>query len=102
MALSRVMARLGYKATVHGFRSSFRTWAAEQTNYPREICERALAHVTGSRTEVAYERSDQIVKRRKLMETWSKYCSTPPVAGKVLTLRGVKLDAPLITQTKGT
>jgi integrase len=94
MALSRVMKRLGYDGvTIHGFRSSFRTWAAETTNVPREVCEMALAHVTGSKTEKAYERTDQIIKRRKLMEAWSQYCCTPPVAGKVLTIHGVKLDA---------
>jgi integrase len=95
MAFTRVMARLGYKGvTIHGFRSAFRTWASETTSFPREICERALAHAIGSKTEAAYERGDAIAKRRKLMEAWSKYCSAPPVAGKVLTLRGVKLGAP--------
>jgi len=96
MAMSRVLTRLEYEGiTIHGFRSAFRTWASEQTNYPREICERALAHVTGSKTEAAYERGDQLAKRRKLMEAWSKYCTTPPVmTGKLLTLRGVELSAP--------
>jgi integrase len=96
MAFRRVLARLGHGGmTVHGFRSSFRTWASEQTSYPREICERALAHTVGSKTEQAYERSDQITKRRKLMEQWARYCSTPPAAGRVITLSGVKLEAPL-------
>jgi integrase len=96
MSFSRLVARLGYDGvTIHGFRSAFRTWASEQTNYPREIMERCLAHAVGSKTEQAYERSDQITKRRKLMETWSRYCTTPPAAGKVIPIQGVKLETPL-------
>jgi integrase len=95
MAMGRVMTRLNHgDATVHGFRSAFRTWASEMTSYPREICERALAHVTGNRTEKAYERGDQLAKRRKLMEAWALYCCTPVAAGKVLNMHGVKLGAP--------
>jgi integrase len=76
--------------TVHGFRSSFRTWASERTNYPREVCERALAHSVGTATEQAYERTDLFDKRRKLMEAWAKYCATKPAAtgaGEVVPLR---------------
>jgi integrase len=53
--------------TAHGFRSTFRTWAAERTNFQREICEAALAHVIGDKTEEAYQRGDLLDKRRRLM-----------------------------------
>ena len=59
--------------TVHGFRSSFRTWAAERTAFPRELIEAALAHTTGNAVEIAYQRSDVIEKRRKLMEAWAAF-----------------------------
>ena len=75
--------------TVHGFRSSFRTWAAERTNYPREICEVALAHTVGDETERAYQRGDLLDKRRRLMEQWSAFCRSKPrsKSGNVLPLR---------------
>lgn len=60
--------------TVHGFRSSFRDWCAEMTNYPREIAEAALAHTLKDKTEAAYQRGDILEKRRKLMDAWSDYC----------------------------
>jgi integrase len=82
------MQRLERSETVHGFRSSFRTWAAEQTNYPRDVWERALAHIVGNRTERAYERTDLFDKRRKLMESWSKYVTSPPAKpGAVIPIR---------------
>ena len=60
--------------TVHGFRSSFRDWCAEQTSYPREVAEAALAHTLKDKTEAAYQRGDMFEKRRKLMDSWSEYC----------------------------
>jgi integrase len=63
--------------TVHGFRSSFRTWAAERTAFPRELIEAALAHTTGNAVEIAYQRSDVIEKRRKLMEAWAAFVASP-------------------------
>jgi len=63
--------------TAHGFRSTFRTWAAECTRYPREIAEAALAHVVGDATEQAYQRGDVFEKRRKLMDAWATYCTKP-------------------------
>jgi integrase len=60
--------------TVHGFRSTFRDWAAEQTSFPHETCEHALAHRISDKAEAAYRRGDQFDKRRELMETWSEYC----------------------------
>jgi len=64
--------------TPHGFRSTFRDWAAEQTNFPREVCEMALAHTVGSDTEQAYQRSDLLEKRARLMSAWATYCNTKP------------------------
>ena len=61
-------------ATVHGFRSSFRDWAGNETGYPRDLIETALAHVVGDKAEQAYRRSDALEKRRNLMEAWSNYC----------------------------
>ena len=57
----------------HGFRSSFRDWAAEDTNHPREVVEAALAHVVANRTEAAYARSDLFERRRRLMGDWAAY-----------------------------
>jgi integrase len=65
--------------TVHGFRSTFRDWAAEQTAFPREIAEMSLGHVVGSDVERAYQRSDLFEKRRELMQAWADYCD--PLAG---------------------
>jgi integrase len=75
--------------TVHGFRSSFRDWCAEMTNYPREIAEAALAHVLKNDSEAAYQRGDLLEKRRRLMRDWARYCALPPRAeGEVVPLAG--------------
>ena len=75
MALTMVMRRMGMEAfTVHGFRSAFRDWAGERTNFPREVAEAALAHVVGDETERAYRRGDALEKRRALMEAWAIFC----------------------------
>jgi integrase len=63
----------------HGFRSSFRDWCAERTNFPSEVAEMALAHVVGSKVEAAYRRGDMFDKRRRLMDAWAKFCATEPV-----------------------
>lgn len=73
LELLRGMTDDGY--TVHGFRSSFRDWCAEQTNYTREVAEAALAHIVGDQTEAAYRRGDALDKRRRLMEAWARYCA---------------------------
>jgi integrase len=73
--------------TTHGFRSTFRDWAAEQTAFPREVIEVAMAHVVGDETEEAYFRSDLFEKRRKLMEAWAGYCAKPAATGKVVAMR---------------
>ncbi len=76
-ALRRVLNAVGADDCVpHGFRSTFRTWAAEQTNYSREVCEMALAHSLESKVEAAYNRGDLLEKRRALMEDWSTFLST--------------------------
>ncbi len=72
-ALSRVLARAGINATVHGMRSSFRDWAAEQSGASWAVCETALAHSVGNGVEQAYMRSDLFDKRRELMQAWANY-----------------------------
>jgi integrase len=62
--------------TAHGFRSTFRAWAAERTNFPREVVEMALAHTIESKVEAAYRRGDLFQKRRQLMEAWARFCTT--------------------------
>lgn len=80
------MGKLGL--TVHGFRSTFRDWAAERTNFPSEVAEGALAHVNSDETQAAYLRSDLLDRRRKLMEMWAKFCTSGASAGaKVVPLR---------------
>jgi integrase len=76
MALEMVLRRMNIdNVTVHGFRSTFRDWAAECSTFPNEVCEAALAHVIANKAEAAYRRGDLFDKRRKLMEAWSLYCS---------------------------
>ena len=78
MAMLMLLRRLkATNLTVHGFRSSFRDWCGDETSFPREIAEAALAHKVGNEVERAYRRSDALEKRRKLMQAWSDYCSKP-------------------------
>lgn len=62
--------------TAHGFRSTFRDWASERTNFPREVCEMSLAHAIGDKVEAAYRRGDLFAKRRQLMDAWARHCLT--------------------------
>ena len=78
MSLIAVLKRLDVPVTVHGFRSTFRDWASERTNVPREIAEMCLAHTVGNATERAYARSDLFEKRRKLMATWARFATSQP------------------------
>jgi integrase len=88
VAMLRLLAPLGYgEFTVHGFRSSFRDWAAEQSNFPRELAEMALAHAVGNATEQAYRRTDLLEKRRRLMGAWSDFLTRPAPAGVVTPMR---------------
>lgn len=75
MTLSKLLKEQGIPAVPHGFRSSFRDWASEKTNHPREVIEAALAHVVRNQTEAAYARSDLFEKRRDLMQSWAVYVS---------------------------
>ena len=70
MTLSKLTKALGYDVDVHGFRTSFKTWAQERTNTPRDVSEAALAHVVKDKAEAAYARSDFFEKRRALMDKW--------------------------------
>jgi integrase len=84
VAMQKVLARMGMKgATVHGMRSAFRDWAGNETQFPREIAEAALAHTIGDAAEQAYRRGDALEKRRALMEAWANYCEPKPVANLV-------------------
>lgn len=76
MSLSAVLRRLKVDATVHGFRSSFRDWAGDATDYPRDLAEAALAHLVGDETERAYRRGDALERRRALMEDWAQYLAS--------------------------
>jgi len=76
MTLLKVLRRMEEPVTVHGFRSSFRTWVAEQTDFPGEVAEAALAHQNPNEVERAYQRGGMLEKRRKLMEAWGAYCAT--------------------------
>ena len=73
--------------TTHGFRATFKTWAAEKTSFQREVIEAALAHVIGDKTEAAYQRDDLLDKRRRLMEAWVAYCDSRVTTGQVVALR---------------
>ena len=77
-ALATLVRELGINAVPHGFRSSFRDWAAECTDAPREVCELALAHVNRDRVEAAYRRSDLFERRRTLMQQWADYIQSVP------------------------
>jgi integrase len=82
-AMLRVLEVMGLKGamTTHGARSAFRTWALEQTNFPRELAEISLGHTVGTAVEQAYLRGSALQKRRRIMEAWSDYCTTPRAAG---------------------
>lgn len=77
MAPAMTLRRLKLDVTAHGFRSTFRTWAAEQTSFPDPVCEAALAHAVPDNVVAAYRRSDFFDRRRKLMEAWATFVSTP-------------------------
>ena len=78
MVFLMALRRMEVAVTVHGFRSAFRDWAAERTNYAREVCEMALAHSIQDKTEAAYRRGDLFEKRRALMNAWTAFITTSP------------------------
>jgi integrase len=88
MAMLELLRRMGRAdVTVHGFRSTFRDWAAERTTFPAEVAEMALAHVIDDKTRAAYQRGDLFAKRKQLMDAWARYCETKPAeAAKVVSI----------------
>jgi integrase len=88
MAMMQVLKRLGRTGiTVHGFRSTFRDWCAESTNYPSDVAEMALAHTLRDKTEAAYRRGDLFEKRARLMADWARYCSKIAEPAAVVSIR---------------
>lgn len=88
MSMGAVLRRMNRgDLTQHGFRSTFRDWCAEQTAYPHEMAEMALAHTIGNKTEAAYRRGDLLEKRRRMMADWATRCATPDAPGKVVAMR---------------
>jgi integrase len=87
MALSAVMRRMKVDAVPHGFRSTFRDWAAERTNYPRDVAEMALAHTIGDKVEAAYRRGDLFTKRTQMMADWARFAETIPISGTITPIR---------------
>jgi integrase len=84
MTLTAVTRRMQVEAVPHGFRSTFRDWAAERTNYPRDMAEMALAHSVGDKVEAAYRRGDMLQKRRQMMQAWADFCDLPAKSGDVV------------------
>ncbi len=82
MVFLMALRRMGINTTAHGFRSAFRDWAAERTNFPREVAEMALAHTIRDKTEAAYRRGDLFQKRRALMDAWAGFVTA--AGGKVV------------------
>jgi integrase len=87
MTLSAVVRRMKVDAVPHGFRSTFRDWASERTNYPRDVAEMALAHAIGDKVEAAYRRGDLFEKRRRLMADWATFCGRTQPRGGVVSIR---------------
>ena len=88
MAMLKLLEHMGRDdLTVHGFRSTFRDWASEWTNFPGEVVETALAHTIESKTEAAYRRGDLFEKRRRLMDAWAAFCSAAAVPCAVVPLK---------------
>jgi integrase len=88
MTLVAVMRRMEIQAVPHGFRSTFRDWCSERTNYPREVAEMALAHTIGDKVEAAYRRGDLFEKRRRMMAEWAAFVAKPETKGEVIPLQG--------------
>lgn len=84
MAMSMLLRRMGHEVTVHGFRSCFRDWVAEETNHSSEVAEKALAHAITNKVEAAYRRGDLLEPRRRLMIDWESYCTTGRWSNKTM------------------
>ena len=103
--LSKFLRENGIRAVPHGFRSSFRDWAAELSDAPREVAELALAHIEGSATERAYRRTDLFERRRELMQAWADYLTVnrlPPSLTSGPLLRHFYLVTRLKSKALGT
>ena len=87
MAMLNLLERMAVNVTVHGFRSSFRDWAAERTAFSHEVCELALAHTISNAAEAAYRRGDLLDKRAKLMNAWAEYVDSQRIEGSVIPMR---------------
>lgn len=91
MAMLELLQGMGFgeDLTVHGFRSTFKDWCTEQTGFPNEMSEMALAHTVSDKVEAAYRRGDMREKRRRMMDEWATYCASPPAAkaGNVVPMR---------------
>jgi integrase len=83
-AFSDQLEAMGRSVTAHGFRSTFRDWCAERTNFPNEVAEMALAHAVGDKVEAAYRRGDLFEKRRQLANAWARFCTSPSAAAEVV------------------
>ena len=91
MAMASVLKRMERTdITVHGFRSSFRDWAAERTNYANHVVEQALAHVIGNKVEAAYRRGDLFDRRQRLMDDWARFCTTETKDADVVPLKAAR------------
>jgi hypothetical protein len=89
--------------TVHGFRSTFRDWAAERTRFPAEVAEMALAHAVGDKVEAAYRRGDLFDRRRRIMAEWAKFCGTPKTGAQrqiVPSATAHRSDLPLLEESR--
>jgi integrase len=93
MTLLKILRDMNLEVTVHGFRSAFRDWAAEETSYPGEVAEAALAHAVSSKVEAAYRRTDFLVKRRGLMTDWGAFCVPGGASREVADVRPSRLAA---------
>jgi integrase len=92
-AMKELIELMGLPFTVHGFRSSFRDWAAECTGYEHAVCEAALAHSIRGAVERAYRRGDLLEKRTRLMADWASYCTGRPILDNVTPMRRSGADA---------
>ena len=87
MAMWQVLRSLRTDISVHGFRSTFRTWAEETTSFPSVVAEQALAHTIGNAVERAYRRTTLYEHRTRLMQAWADYCDKPRAAASVTPIR---------------
>jgi integrase len=94
MVMLKVLQRMGHGGlTVHGFRATFKTWASEQTAFPADVVEAALAHAIGDKVERAYSRGDLFDKRRKLMDAWAAFCSERALPAEVVPIGKARAQA---------